>query len=49
MAGLIAGQDERRVSTPYFDDVTVNDVASPAPNPCSAPPGQTPLYGGAAR
>jgi galactosylceramidase len=47
MAGLMAGQAAgggKKLSTPYFDNVLINAINSPAPSPTSALPGQMPIY-----
>ncbi len=46
MAGLVAGGDKKKLSTPYFDNVLVNRVGARVPKPSFARPGQQPLYGG---
>jgi len=45
MAGLLAGGDRRKFSTPYYDDVLINGINAPAPKPSSAARGQSPIYG----
>jgi galactosylceramidase len=49
MAGLLAGQDKKRVSTPWFDNLLINAVDAPEPKPSVAAPDQTPIYPPAAR
>ena len=44
MAGLLTGQDPKRVSTPCFDNFTINAVGGTAPAPTPAPSGWAPLY-----
>ncbi|MFT4176154.1 MAG: hypothetical protein QM627_05820 [Luteolibacter sp.] len=44
MAGLLAGQDKKRTSTPYFDNLLVNRLNAPLPSPTEAVQGQTPIY-----
>ncbi|HEY3761183.1 MAG TPA: galactosylceramidase [Verrucomicrobiae bacterium] len=44
MAGLLAGGDKKRFSTPYYDNVLINDLNAPMPKPSSAQPGQFPIY-----
>ena len=45
MAGLMAGGEKKKLSTPYFDNVLINAANAPAPKPSSAAPGQSPIYG----
>jgi len=45
MAGLRAGSDKDRLSTPYFDNLLINGINAPAPEPTKALPGQSPIYG----
>ena len=45
MAGLMAGKEAEKFSTPYFDNLLINAVNAPIPGPSSALPGQTPIYG----
>jgi len=42
MAGLLAGGDPRKLSTPYFDNLLIGDGKTPGPAP--AFPGVSPLY-----
>lgn len=44
MAGLLAGVAEKKLSMPYFDNVLINDLNSPLPQPSSPTPDQAPLY-----
>ncbi len=44
MAGLMAGGDEKKLSTPYFNNVLVNGLNSPMPEPSPLLPGQSPIY-----
>jgi galactosylceramidase len=44
MAGVIAGADAKKLSMPFVDNVTVNQVNAPAPGPSGALPGQEPVY-----
>ncbi len=44
MAGLLAGQDEKRTSTPWFDNLTIKAINAPSPEPSRVLPGQMPLY-----
>lgn len=44
MAGLLAGQDKTRLSTPWYDHVLVNAVGAPTPKPATGLPGQSPIY-----
>jgi galactosylceramidase len=43
MAGLRAGSGKQKLSMPYFDNLWI----APAPQPTSAFPGQSPIYGSA--
>jgi galactosylceramidase len=45
MAGLLAGADGQRLSTPFFDDLCISAVNAPAVKPYEALPNQRPLYG----
>jgi galactosylceramidase len=45
MAGLLAGGGEGKLSTPYFDNLLINGLDAPLPQPSSALAGQSPLYG----
>ena len=45
MAGLMAGGEKTKLSTPYFDNVLVKGLNAPVPKPTSPLPGQSPLYG----
>jgi galactosylceramidase len=44
MAGFLAGQEKRRISTPYFDNLLINAVNAPAPKPAFGAPGQLGIY-----
>jgi galactosylceramidase len=44
MAGLMAGSGEKKLSTPYFDNVLINGVNAPAPAPSLTTAGQSPIY-----
>ena len=44
MAGLLAGAEKKKLSTPYFDNVLIKGLNAPLPNPSSAVPGQSPMY-----
>jgi galactosylceramidase len=44
MAGLRAGDDKKKLSTPYFDNLLINGINAPVPKPSSAAPGQSPMY-----
>jgi galactosylceramidase len=44
MAGLLAGGEGKKFSTPYYDNILVNGINAPAPKPASALPGQFPIY-----
>jgi galactosylceramidase len=45
MAGLMAGGDKKKLSTPYFDNVLIKGVNAAVPKPAAARPGQSPIYG----
>jgi galactosylceramidase len=45
MAGLRAGEGNKKLSTPYFDNVLINALNAAVPSPSSAMPGQSPIYG----
>ena len=45
MAGLMAGKEAKKFSTPYFDNLLINAVGAPMPRPSAALPGQLPIYG----
>ncbi len=45
MAGLLAGAEQTRLSTPWFDDLTVKAVGAPTPRPSLPSPRQSPIYG----
>jgi galactosylceramidase len=42
---VIAGAGAGKLSMPYFDNVTVNQVNGPEPAPTALLPGQEPMYG----
>jgi galactosylceramidase len=44
MAGLLAGGDKTKLSTPYYDNVLIKGLDAPVPEPSSAALGQTPIY-----
>lgn len=44
MAGLLAGQDKRRVSTPWFDNLGIKPVGATWPKPTKFSADQQPLY-----
>lgn len=44
MAGLLAGQDKSRTSTPYFDNLVIKAVNAPLPPPSTPAASQTPIY-----
>ncbi|MCA9240137.1 MAG: hypothetical protein KDA37_08060, partial [Planctomycetales bacterium] len=44
MAGLLAGQHGARTSTPWFDNLTINEAGTPTPEPTPPAQGQAPLY-----
>jgi len=45
MAGLMAGQDKTRISTPWFDDLLITPLGRRRPAPSKPLKGQTPIYG----
>ena len=45
MAGLRAGADKEKLSTPYFDNLLIKGINAPVPGPSTAMPGQLPIYG----
>lgn len=45
MAGLIAGRDKLRLSTPYYNNLLINKLDGATPPPTAALPGQTAIYG----
>jgi galactosylceramidase len=49
MAGLLAGAGEKRVSTPYFDNLLIKRLTDPTPGATPALSGQMPMYGGPPR
>lgn len=44
MAGILAGVAGRKLSTPYYDNVTIKAPNSPAPAPFAPLPSQLPIY-----
>lgn len=44
MAGLLAGVAAKKLSTPYFDNVLINELNAPVSQPSSPAPDQSPLY-----
>jgi len=44
MAGLLAGGQEQKLSTPYFDNVQIKNGNAPVPNSNSVMPRQSPIY-----
>ena len=47
MAGLMAGSDEKTLSTPFYDNLLIQKIQkedAPLPPPSSAQKGQTPIY-----
>jgi len=42
---LRAGGGKQTLSTPYFNNVLIKGLNTPVPNPSSAMPGQSPIYG----
>ncbi len=45
MAGLTAGGEKKKLSTPYFDNVLIKGVKATTPKPSSAAQGHSPIYG----
>ncbi|MDL2309570.1 hypothetical protein LJC39_00375 [Parabacteroides sp. OttesenSCG-928-B22] len=44
MAGILTGAEKERLSTPYFDNLLINEVNGKTPQPSKAGKGQTPIY-----
>jgi galactosylceramidase len=44
MAGLRAGSGKKNLSTPYFDNILIKGVNTPAPKATPALPGQAAIY-----
>ncbi len=44
MAGLMAGAGPKELSTPYFDNLLINQVNGPMPGPSMPSLGQSPIY-----
>lgn len=44
MAGLMAGGERKKLSTPYFDNVLIKAINAPRPKPSVLAPGQLPIY-----
>lgn len=44
MAGLLAGGDKAKLSTPYYDNVLIKGLDAPVPEPSSTALGQSPIY-----
>jgi galactosylceramidase len=44
MAGLMAGGDMKKLSTPYFDNVMIKAPNTPDPDPTPSTTGQSPMY-----
>jgi len=44
MAGLLAGGDKKKLSMPYFDNLLINGIDAPVPNPSAAMPGRSAIY-----
>jgi galactosylceramidase len=44
MAGLLAGVAEKKLSTPYFDNLLIKPIGAPTPPPSSADPTRRPIY-----
>ncbi len=49
LAGLIAGRDGQKLSTPYYGKLVIKGAESAVPVPTPALAGQTPIYGAAKR
>ena len=45
MVGLRAGEEKKKLSTPFFDNLLIKPIKSPVPEPSSAALGQGPIYG----
>ncbi len=45
MAGLLAGQEGRKVSMPYYDNVMIKGIGAPEPKPATIAREQPPIYG----
>jgi galactosylceramidase len=45
MAGLLTGRVGEKLSTSYFDNVLINPLNAPLPDPSKAMPGQSAIYG----
>jgi hypothetical protein len=46
MVGLMAGGEKTKLSTPYFDNLTIKALGAPAPQPTPADANFTPVYRG---
>jgi galactosylceramidase len=44
MAGLMAGGDAKRFSTPYFDNLLIEGMTDHLSSPTPSAPGQSPIY-----
>jgi galactosylceramidase len=44
MAGLMAGGDKKKLSTPYFDNLLIKGVNDRVPNPTAFDLNMTPIY-----
>lgn len=44
MAGLRAGAEKKKLSTPYFDNLLIKPINGSVPKPSSAASGQSPIY-----
>ncbi|HEX6625889.1 MAG TPA: hypothetical protein VF064_19390, partial [Pyrinomonadaceae bacterium] len=49
MAGLLAGGEKAKLSTPYFDNLLIKGVNAAVPKPSRAAPGQSPIYKSSAK
>ncbi|MGC3991742.1 MAG: hypothetical protein QM796_19025 [Chthoniobacteraceae bacterium] len=47
MAGLRAGTDKKKLSTPYYDNLLIKALGAPMPKPTTPNPGQSPIYASA--
>ena len=45
MAGLLAGQEGRKVSMPYYDNVMIKGIGAPEPRAATIARERPPIYG----